>query len=605
VLVELRLRNVAVIESVTLPLAPGFNVLTGETGAGKSLIVGALGLLLGERAAADRIRPGADRAVVEATFDIGRLAALRSWLDAHGIDGDEDTLILRREVSGAGRSRAWVNASSVTVATLRALARQLVTVHGQHEAHTLLDAAAQRHTLDGYADAGSLAGEVAQAHRRLLAAREARDALEVRGREAAQRADYLRFLVDEIDAARIRADEEEALDAEHRRLSHADELRTLAADAVGALQGDRGAVLERLATVRRAVSHLQRIDPALERLQGGVDTAWYALEELARELEAYAETVEVDPARLRDVEARRALLHRLQRAHGPSLAEVLATADRARAELALVDDLEGARALAEREVQAAGEALRSSAHTLTGVRRTAATRLGRAVTALLPELGMPDGRFEVVLVPLDAPGANGAEQVQFTVALNAGAPAGPIDRIASGGELSRVMLAMSTVLAQLQAVPTLVFDEVDAGVGGAVAWQLGALMRRVARHHQVLAISHLAQIAACAHHHVVVHKAASAGYTTADTSAVRDDARVTELARMLGGDADREVSRAHARELLVRGATVLEAEERGDRAPRPAANDAGPSDQPTPPVSAEETRGTRAARGGRARGTAR
>lgn len=557
-LLELRLRNVAVIEAVTLPLAGGLNVLTGETGAGKSLIVGALGLLLGERAAADRIRAGQERATVEATFDARGLDAVRAWLDARGIDADDETLILKREVSGAARSRAWVNGTAVTVAVLRALGAQLITVHGQHEAQQLLDATAQRSVLDAYAGATELAHRVSSAHARVLAVRETRTALEARRQAAAQRAVYLRFLVDEIDAARLQPGEEEQLDAEHRRLAHAEELRRTAEEIVGTLQGDEGAVLDRLGSVQRALGSLQRIDPSLDRLQASSDAAYYALDELARELAAYADSIEADPSRLRVVDARRALLHQLVRKHGPTVDDVLATAEQARTELALVDDIDSARATVERELQQALAAHGAVAAELTRLRTTAARTLADAVRALLPELGMVDGRFLVQLAPLAEAGAYGAEAVQFLVALNAGTAAGPLDRVASGGELARVMLAVSTVLARLQAVPTLVFDEVDAGVGGAVAWQVGALMRRVASHHQVLAISHLAQIAACAHHHVVVRKARTEGFTTSDTETVRGDARVLELARMLGGDAEREVSRAHARELLERGAAMLD-----------------------------------------------
>lgn len=557
-LLELRLRNVAVIEAVTLPLAGGLNVLTGETGAGKSLIVGALGLLLGERAAADRIRAGQDRATVEATFDARGLDDLRAWLDARGIDAEDETLILKREVSSAGRSRAWVNGTAVTVSVLRALGAQLITVHGQHEAHQLLDAAAQRGVLDAYAGATELAQRVSSAYAQVLAVREARADLEARRQAASQRADYLRFLIDEIDAAKLLPGEEEQLDAEHRRLAHAEELRRTAEEIVGTLQGDDGGVLDQLGSVQRALGTLQRIDPSLERLQAGSDAAYYALEELARELAAYADGIEADPMRLRDLDARRALLHQLVRKHGPTVADVLETAEQARGELSLVDDIESARATVERDLQAAVAAHLAAAAELTERRTTAATTLQEAVSALLPELGMVDGRFLVHLTPLKPAGAHGAEQVQFLVALNAGTIPGPLERVASGGELARVMLAVSTVLARLQAVPTLVFDEVDAGVGGAVAWQVGALMRRVAAHHQVLAISHLAQIAACAHHHVVVRKARTDGFTTSDTETVRDDARVLELARMLGGDAEREVSRAHARELLQRGAAISE-----------------------------------------------
>lgn len=552
-LLELRLRNVAVIESVSLPLADGLNVLSGETGAGKSLIVGALGLLLGERAAPDRVRRGADRASVEATFRLGERTAVRAWLEAHGIERDEDLLILKREVANGGRSRAWVNGSPVTVAQLRALGALLVVIHGQHEAHALLDPALQRETLDAFAGAFDLASTVADAHERVRAARAARAALEERRLEAARRADYLRFVVEEIDAARVRVGEEEELDAEHRRLAHAEELRALAADAAAALHGGHGAVLDRLAPVRRALAQLQRIDPACEGWQASFDGAYYALEELSREVAQYAEALEVDPARLREVETRRALLTQLLRKHGPNVADVLATAAAARAELALVDDIDAARARADAELAAAVSAHADVTRALSARRREAADRLGRGVTPLLSELGMAGGRFEVDLAPLDEPGAQGGERIQFRVALNAGLAAGALDRVASGGELSRVMLALSTVLASAQTVTTLIFDEVDAGVGGSVAWQVGALMRRVARHHQVLAISHLAQIAACAHHHIVVRKSASDGWTTADTGVLAGEERIVEIARMLGGDAERAVSRAHARELLERG----------------------------------------------------
>lgn len=560
-LLELRLRNLAVIESVTLPLADGLNVLSGETGAGKSLIVGALGLLLGERAATDRVRAGAERAVVEASFRLPVEGPVRGWLDAHGLEADDDLLILKREVASSGRSRAWINGSPVTIAQLRALGARLVVVHGQHEAQALLDPALQRDTLDAFAGALEAAQEMAAAHARVVAVRAERDALESRRVDATRRADYLRFVVEEIEAARLRAGEEEALDAEHRRLAHADELRGLALEAGTTLQGGPGAVLEQLARVRRTLAQLQRIDPALEPLQGTFDGACYALEELARELDQFADGIDIDPIRLQEVEARRALVTQLLRKHGPTVDAVLATAAQARAELALVDDIAAARARVDAELRAALEARSTVAGRLTALRQAAADVLAEGVTRLLPDLGMAGGRFCVAFSSLDEPGAHGAERLDFRVALNAGLAEGPLDRVASGGELARVMLALSTVLARSQAVPTLVFDEVDAGVGGTVAWQVGALMRRVARHHQVLAISHLAQIAACAHHHMVVRKAASAGWTTADTEAVTGDARVVELARMLGGDAEREVSRAHARELLERG-SALDAGER-------------------------------------------
>ena len=552
-LVELRIRNVAVIDTVVLPLAAGLNVLTGETGAGKSLIVGALGMLLGERAATDRVRSGADKATVEGVFEPRSMPALRAMLDERGIDTDEETLVLKREIGSNGRSRAWINGSPVTAAVLAEVGARLVSVLGQHDSRQLVDAEHQRDVLDAFIDALDIRARVAEAFAQLGALRSRERELELRRQDAAKRADYLRFVAREIDEANPVVGEDETLDGEIRRLSHAEELQTLAAQAAAAISGDERAALTRLASVRRALVSLERIDPDTGRWQVGFDAAVYALDELVRELETYAESIEADPSRLRTLERRRDQLLSLMRKHGPTLQEVIDSGAQARTELNLVDggalDL---AAIADARAVAEG-ALVEAAAELTRRRQSGAQQLARAVTQLLPELGMPEGRLQVVLTPVEHIGAFGAEQVTFVAALNAGGEARPLGRLASGGELARVMLALSTVLARLQQVPTLVFDEVDAGVGGAVAWQVGALMRRVAKHHQVLAISHLAQIAASAHHHVVVRKSAIGTVTTADTTVVRDEPRVIEIARMLGGDADREVSRAHARELLARG----------------------------------------------------
>ena len=552
-LVELRIRNVAVIDTVALPLAAGLNVLTGETGAGKSLIVGALGMLLGERAAADRVRSGAEKATVEGVFEPGTMPGLRAMLDERGIDADEETLVLKREIGSNGRSRAWINGSPVTASVLAEVGSRLVSVLGQHDSRQLVDVEHQRDVLDAFTGANELRARVADAFAQLSALRARERELEARRQDAAKRADYLRFVASEIEDANPVGGEDEALDGEIRRLSHAEELQTLAAQAATAISGDERAALTRLASVRRALVSLERIDPDTGRWQVGFDAAVYALDELVRELESYAEVVEADPSRLRTLERRRDQLLSLMRKHGPTLQEVLDTGSRARTELELVDggalDL---AAIADARAAADG-ALAEAAAELTRRRQSGAQQLARAVTQLLPELGMPEGRLHVVLTPLDHLSAFGAEQVNFVAALNAGSEPRPLGRLASGGELARVMLALCTVLARLQQVPTLVFDEVDAGIGGAVAWQVGALMRRVATHHQVLAISHLAQIAARAHHHVVVRKSAIGTVTTADTTVVSDEPRVIEIARMLGGDAEREVSRAHARDLLERG----------------------------------------------------
>lgn len=553
-LIELRIRNLAVIDSVRLPLERGLNVLTGETGAGKSLIVGALSFLLGERAASDRVRSGADRASVEGVFELSGDAAVLQLLDERGIDVDDNQLVLKREVAASGRSRAWINGSAVTAGTLAEIGNWLVSIHGQHESRQLLDGDAQRDLLDQYADAVSVATEVREAHARVQDLLRREQELDRLRRENITRADFLRYVVREIDEAKLVPGEEDTVDAEIGRLAHAEELQGNTSQAVAGLTGGDRSVQSQLAAIRRLLVSVARIDNDAERWLTSLDEVMIALDELARDIEQYGEAVQVDPARLRSLEIRREQLLSLLRKYGPTVADALAAADESRAQLALVDgDSTAADALAAERatVQAT---LKSRARELTKRRAAAAARLATEVTALLPELGMPDGTFQVTLASLPSTTAGGNESIVFAAALNAGTEARPLERVASGGELSRLMLALSTVLARLQKVPTLVFDEIDAGIGGAVAWQVGELMQRVAAHHQVLAISHLAQIAAHAHHHLAVQKGAVGTVTTADTTVLDTDARMLEIARMLGGDADREVSRAHARELIERGA---------------------------------------------------
>ena len=558
-LVELRIRNIAVIDSVALSLAPALNVLTGETGAGKSLIVGALGLLLGDRAVGDRLRPGTDRGSVEGIFELrnhnGTRHAVFQLLDERGIDVDNGTVVLKRELAAGGRSRAWINATPVTVAVLSEIGAHLVSVHGQHEAQFLMQADMQRDVLDRYANARDGATRVAALFSELseLQAR-ASDRITAR-RDAERRADYLRFLVGEIGDADVQDGEDERIEGEIKLLAHAQEIRQLSAQAAVALDGDERTVVGQLRGIRRTLVSLSRFDANAERWLTALDEASYSLDELARDLATFSEEVESNPNRLQRLEIRRDLLHQLMRKYGPNMDDMRATLDASRTELELVDGAAVSDAESQREIEAARSALHKAAAELSALRQAGADTFGKAVTELLPELGMVDGAFRVALESHPVIASHGAEDVAFQVVLNAGSEWRALSRVASGGELARIMLALSTVLARLQQVPTLVFDEVDAGVGGTVAWHVGALMRRVASHHQVLAISHLAQIAARAHHHVVVRKADHGGVTTSDTAVVTDDARVVEIARMLGGDSDREVSRAHARELLDRGAT--------------------------------------------------
>lgn len=558
-LTQLRIKNVAIIESVTLPLRKGLNVLSGETGAGKSIIIGALGLLIGERASSDDVRTGTDKASVEGEFDVGDSPDVARALDAHGLDAEGGVVVLKREVAATGRTRAWINGSPVNASVLAEIGRLLVNVHGQHDAHSLLDEESQRVMLDQFADAVADAGTVALAYAGVEEARAAVTALIKRRDDATKRADYLRHVADEIEGARLREGEEAALNEEATRLTHAEELQTLTSEISDVLDGTDEAVGRRLGQLQRQLTALQRIDPATTKLQPLFDAAFYPVEELAREVSAYADSVEHDPARLADVEQRRDVIYRLLKKYGGAVAAVLDTGRAARSELDALDTAANDLAALEKAVVARTADLSAAANTLTAKRKKAASRLGDAVAARLPELGMPDGRFTVRLTPRDAIGPTGAEDVEYRVSLNVGHDDRPLARVASGGELARVMLALKTILAGIDKVPTLIFDEVDAGIGGAVALMVADAMRRVGERHQVFAITHLAQIASRAEHHVVVQKAAKGGITSADIEVVSGEERITELARMLGGDADSEVSRAHARELLAgAGSATLE-----------------------------------------------
>jgi DNA repair protein RecN (Recombination protein N) len=551
---EIRIRNFAIIESVTLQLLPGFNVLSGETGAGKSIIVGALSFLLGERSNADVVRAGAEKASVEGVFDAIESDEVETWARERGIDLDEPVLILKRELSAAGRSRAWINGTPVTASTLAEAGSLLVSLHGQHETQTLLDSPSQRRILDTFSEAASAAAEVAAIHREIAELRAKIEDLERRRTEAAKREDYLRHVVTEIETTAMTPGEDLRIEDEARVLEHADELRELAAALFDALSGDETGALARLRDARRTLAAMLRIDPSASDLMDQYEAGTGALEDLSRAAESYADRVDLDPERLIQVRERREIIHRLLKKYGPTVEDVLETGRSARAELDLLDSsVLDARTLGG-TAKRLEERLASAARKLTKLRRAGSARLTKSIDALLPELGLADGRFSVALERLPATTAYGDEEVTFHVALNPGHPSRPLARVASGGELSRLMLALETILARSSRVPTLVFDEIDAGVGGGVGLQVGDMLRRVARHHQVFAISHLPQLASRAHHHIVVQKGAREGVTSADVSSVAGETRVREIARMLGGDESSAAGRAHAQELLQRAA---------------------------------------------------
>ena len=552
-LTELRVRDVAVIADAHLDLGPGLNVLTGETGAGKSMLVDALALLLGERATADLVRSGADRASVEGAFDLSGRADLRSPLAEAGVEAEDGRLVLKREVQVSGRSRAWANGSPVTVGVLAQIGRRLVDLHGQHETQSLLEPEAQRDILDAFAGAGPAAAgarEAWEACERLAA--EQRE-LEARKAEARKRADYLRHVAEEIERAKPAAGELEQLEGEVRRLAHAEELGRMADELGGLLDGDDRAASAALGHAAKLVAALERIDPTgAAGWREMLEAASLNVGELARTIEAYREGIDLDPARLVTLERRRDVLFRLDQKYGPGLDRVLEAGAEARRELGLLDTADTDLAALARRLEDARRVLGERCRALTASRTSAARKLARAVTARLAALGMPDGKFRVALVPLDAPSRGGAEAVEFVVQLNPGLDERPLARAASGGELSRIMLALKGELASHDAVPTLVFDEVDQGVGGHVAGRVAESLSGVAGRHQVIVITHLPQVAAAGSHHLVVAKAASGGTAQADVRVVDGDERVEEIARMLGADMSPGTARQHAAELLRR-----------------------------------------------------
>jgi DNA repair protein RecN (Recombination protein N) len=549
-LTELRVRDLAVIADVTLSLGPGLNVLTGETGAGKSMLVDALALLLGERASTDVVRPGAQKTIIEGAFELaaGARGRLQEPLTALGVELEEGQLVLKREIGAEGRSRAWVNGSPTTVGVLAQLGGLLVDLHGQHETQSLLRADTQRDLLDAFAAAEVERVAVRDAHGRAaaLAAREA----EVREHqeEVRRKADYLRHVVDEIAKANPKLGEDETLDTESRRLSHADELGRLARDLEQAVDASG------LARAAKLLSSLERLDPSTAAWRELLDGAFANVNDLATTAREYAAGIDADPARLAEVERRRDAMYRLLQKYGPAIPDVLAARDAAARELDLLDSADlDLRELAAQRKAAEEEFARASA-ALSAKRERGAARLSRAVTAQLAALGLPGGEFITSLQPLPAPRGDGAEAVAFLIKLNEGLDPRPLARVASGGELSRLMLALKVVLSEHDAVPTLVFDEVDQGIGGEVAGQVGTALATVSRRgkdgdRQALVITHLPQIAARADRQLAVSKNERGGVATSDVREVRGEARVLEVARMLG-DADSTTARRHAEELL-------------------------------------------------------
>jgi DNA repair protein RecN (Recombination protein N) len=568
VLEELRLSAVGVIDEAVLDLGPGFTAVTGETGAGKTMVVTALGLLLGGRADSGLVRSGATRSRVEGRVAVGESTTLHDQLADLGADLDDGSLILSRTVSAEGRSRAMVGGASVPMGRLGGVADALVAVHGQSDQIRLLQPARQRESLDRYAGDDLLQSRdrYRAAYRRLRDTERELAEVSATVRERAREADLLRLGLRELEQAEPQPGEDAELVAEEERLAHADALRTASLEARLALVGDDDtlgadavAVLDR---ARRALEGVRDHDPDLAALHDRVAEATYLVSDLGTDVASYATAVESDPARLAWVQERRATLTALQRKYGDTIDEVLQWGEQAAKRLLELDGTDDRIHELRGEVESLRTELAALAGQLSDARGNAAERLQTAVTQELSALAMPHARFAVRVTQRDDPeglqvadrrvafGPDGADEVEMLLAANASSEPRPLDKGASGGELSRVMLALEVVLAGRNPVPTLVFDEVDAGVGGKAAVEIGRRLARLARETQVLVVTHLPQVAAFADRHYVVVKSDDGTVTASGLTAVDGSGRVRELSRMLAGLEGSESAEAHAEELL-------------------------------------------------------
>jgi DNA repair protein RecN (Recombination protein N) len=567
VLEELRITGLGVIESATLELGPGLTVITGETGAGKTMVVTALGLLLGGRADSGAVRVGSTSARVEGSLRVTDLPGVADAVDAAGGEVEAGHVLLARNVSAEGRSRAFVGGASVPVAQLAELAEPLVAVHGQSDQHRLLRPRAQREALDAYG--GDETARLLAAYRTLHdqlreTERELADVV-AHARERAREADLLRFGLGEIEAVAPRSGEDGALAEEEQRLGHADTLRTAAESAREALSSDEGNpdALAAVAAARALLDGVRDHDPAAGELADRIGEITYLLSDVAADVASYAGALETDPVRLAAVSERRAALTALTRKYGETAEDVLAWAESSAVRLAELDDTDDRVArLSEQRADLRGR-LGRAASALSAARAASAATLAAELTGELESLAMPHAVLEVAVrrVPADDGlevdgqvvrfGSSGVDEVEFLLAANTGSEPRPLAKGASGGELSRVMLALEVALAGTSPVPTFVFDEVDSGVGGKAAVEVGRRLAALAASAQVLVVTHLPQVAAYADRHVVVEKSSDGSVTTSGLTVLDAAGRERELSRMFAGMEESETALAHARELLA------------------------------------------------------
>jgi DNA repair protein RecN (Recombination protein N) len=552
-LTELIIRNFAIIDRLQVSFGPGFNVLTGETGAGKSIIIDAVGLLLGDRARPEVIRTGEEEATVEGLFDVADRPEVRIQLQELGFEV-EDELLIKRVVSKAGKNRIYVNGSLAKLVQLQDLTEKLVNIYGQHEHQALQKTDSHLQLLDRFAGHRQLLGNY-QAHYRQLAGLngELRQ-LEEAERDRQQRIDFLRFQQREIAAAELIAGEDVELEQERKLLQHGEKLSQATEGGYQQLYGSEGAVCETLQQVSAALAALDQVDPKLGELAEIVSNCQFSLEDVAVQLRDYAGRISFEPGRQDQVEARLAKLGQLKKKYAPSVEAILDELVRIEQELAKLEDVGATREGLQKKTAEVKRALVEDGAQLSQSRRAAGLKLAELVSAELSDLAMPRARFEVRIFPHDKPELLGLERLEFYLSPNPGEELRPLAWIASGGELSRIMLALKRAAPDSQGVATLIFDEVDAGIGGAAASVVGEKLKSVACGLQVLCITHLPQVAAFADAHYRVEKMEDGGRTFTALVQLKDETRVLEMARMLGGAQVTDRTLEHAREMIQKPA---------------------------------------------------
>jgi DNA repair protein RecN (Recombination protein N) len=548
-LTDLSIKNIAIIDSLQITFKPGLTVLTGETGAGKSIIIDAVGLIMGGRASSDLIRSGQEEAVVEAMFDISTMPEIGRLLNESGFECDSD-LLVKRSISRAGKNRIFINGGMTTLALLADISRRLINIYGQHESQTLLRPENQLLLLDAFAGTSQMRENFSRAFSELQALLEKRDHLDEHEREATRKRDLLAYQTEEITAAQLRSGEEEDLEERRQLLANAEKLGGTSSDAFERLYGGDGAVLGQLRRISSSIKEIATIDHNLGDVATTLEEAYLQLEDAAITLRDYASRIESDPAALQIIDDRLDQIGRLKKKYGPTVEDILAYKHQIDRELEQLNEQSLDRNQLETVCAEKDEALRMSGAALSSRRKASAGLLKKALEEEAHQLAMKNAVIDVGMIPLDEPRPTGFERIEFLFSPNPGEPPRPLARIASGGELSRLMLAIKQVLPEGD-VPTVVFDEVDTGIGGATSELVGRKLKKVAERQQVLCITHLPQVASFADQHMLVEKHITEGRTTTRILELDLTGRTREVARMLAGTTVTDSALKHAAEMLA------------------------------------------------------